>query len=199
MLCSIELLYYRTSVPSNERLAREADVSAKVAARKRAITGRTAPGQTLRARTTVPRQADRMAPRQVPRQVPRVAPGGAASASEQTRARIRRAAGAGNSSHLRLVTLHGRLVDPGFLPVEPVWVAGRIVRNEGAPQPGRRAAAGRRDAAAARRAGAQAGNGAARGTGVRLTRRGRLVITAALIMLIAVASMVASMVAASSA
>src|SRR5712691_3765243 len=118
--CSIELLYYRTSVPSNERLVREADVNATVVAERRPY-------------------------------------------------------------YLQLVTDHGRLVNPAFVPGEPIWVA-RVpagagqaaVRavNSGRPPVGRPpSAAGRRDRAAHGQ------------PPVRLTRRGRLVITSAVVAL----------------
>ncbi len=144
--CSIELLYYRTSVPSNERLVREADVNATVAERR--------------------------------------------------------------PHYLELVADHGRLVNPVFVPREPIWVA-RVPAGSG--QAGVRAVdsgrlpAGRPPSAAGRRDGAARGREAARpaagrrGTAgqepagqVRLTRRGRLVITSAVVVLIAAGSMGAS-------
>ena len=70
-------------------------------------------------------------------------------------------------SHLRLVADHGQMVDPDFQPGRPVWVSGTPVP----PVPAH--------------PGAQAG-----GARMRLTRRGRLVLTAAAVLLIAVASMV---------
>ena len=66
--------------------------------------------------------------------------------------------------HLRLVADHGRMVDPEFSPGPPVWVSGTAVpAHPGMP-------AGR--------------------VRMRLTRRGRLVLTSTVVLLIAVASMV---------
>jgi hypothetical protein len=169
--CSIELLYYRTSVPSNERLVGEADVDTAVARHR------------------------------------------------QTRGRPRT---------LQLVADHGRLVDPAFVPREPIWVArasspgaarlspgetthrtpGRAARERAsmpAAQPGTaprhsRAPGGDHAVPPARRA-PEASPGrpkpAARGKApLRLTRRGRLAVTSTVVLLIAAGSMAASMAAA---
>lgn len=111
-------------------------------------------------------------------------------------------------AHLRLVADHGRLVQPVFESV-PVIRGGGTVSNEGSGRPGRRDQGARRVAASrdgqrtatprgpARRAAArpehpaEGGQGNAGGPGrLRLTRRGRLLMTSTIIVLIAVASMV---------
>jgi len=92
--------------------------------------------------------------------------------------------------YLQLVTDHGRLVNPAFVPGEPVWVA-RV--PAGAGQAAVRAVnsgrppVGRPPSAAVRRDRAAHGQ-----PPVRLTRRGRLVITSAVVALIAAGSMGAS-------
>jgi hypothetical protein len=73
-------------------------------------------------------------------------------------------AGVQRPSHLRLVTDHGRMVDPGFSPGRPVWVARVDIPANGGGQTARMR--------------------------MRLTRRGRLVLTSTAVLLIAVASMV---------
>ena len=110
----------------------------------------------------------------------------------------------GRNTHLQLVTDHGRLVNPGFVAGEAVWVTGRAVRNEVGQRPGGRAEPGvRRDGGAERgpaggpRPSAEAvrrlGDGGRRP--VRLTRRGRLVLASAIVVLIAVLAMVLASVA----
>jgi hypothetical protein len=74
------------------------------------------------------------------------------------------AAGARRPSHIRLVTDHGRMVDPDFRPGRPLWVSGFAVPARGDGEAGRMR--------------------------MRLTRRGRLVLTSTAVLLIAVASMV---------
>jgi hypothetical protein len=102
-------------------------------------------------------------------------------------------------AHLRLVSDHGRMIDPGFTPGRPVWVTGVSVSNTGKGEPGQRAEARpRREAEAAGRGGREPGavrrdaRAASRGgrRSVRLTRRGRFLVSSTLILLIAVASMV---------
>jgi hypothetical protein len=83
------------------------------------------------------------------------------------------------SGHLRLVADHGRMVDPDFSPGRPVWVSGMGVSSTGA------SGTGLSSTAVPAHAGAQAGR-----VRMRLTRRGRLVFTTAVVLLIAVASMV---------
>jgi len=104
-----------------------------------------------------------------------------------------------SKAHLQLVTDHGRLVNPGFVAGEAVWVTARVVRNEAGQQPGGRAEPRlRRDGGAGRgaaggprpRAEAVRRPGDASPRRVRLTRRGRLAITSVLVMLIAALAMV---------
>jgi hypothetical protein len=135
--CSIELLYYRTSVPSNERLVREANVTATVAERG---------GKTRTIRNQGPRDARHRRPQPNPR-TPR-------------------------PSHLRLVADHGQMVDPDFQPGRPVWVSGTWASGTAVP-------------AHPAHPGAPAGRAR-----MRLTRRGRLMLTSAAVLLIGVASMV---------
>jgi hypothetical protein len=160
--CSIELLYYRTSVPSNERLVREANVNATVAERGgRARSIRNHGSRDARHRRSRPNPWTSATSMQVKVSAKSAVPG------------------ARRPSHLRLVADHGRIVDPDFQPGRPVWVNGvpvRANRGEGAV----RHTNGQRGAARAR-----AGR-----TPARLTRRGRLVLTSGIVLLIAVASMV---------
>ena len=91
------------------------------------------------------------------------------------------ASGARRPNHLKLVADHGRMVDPAFRPGRPVWVSGVPVRAAGEDEAVRRVKGvpGPAPAAAGRKR-------------VRLTRRGRLVLTSGIVLLIAVASMVAA-------
>jgi hypothetical protein len=183
---SIELLYYRTGVPSNERLVREANVNATVAERG---------GRPRTIRNRGPRDAWRGKAQPNPRTLT-AAPGAGPS-------------GGGRPNHLRLVADHGRVIDPAFIPRQsarptgsvPNEAAGNAARA-GAAAPRAGAAAPQREARAAVRGQGLTGRGrASRGraarrrevTGrrpVRLTRRGRFVITSMIVLLIAVASMV---------
>jgi hypothetical protein len=162
---SIELLYYRTSVPSNERLVREANVTATVAERG-------GKARAIRNRSPLHVQPDsRQANLRTPSPVPKAG-----------------APGEGRRNHLRLVADHGRVIDPAFIPRQGATPGGPVPKREGkdAPQrvtpprgeaqPGGRRTAGRRPAASGRRP-------------VRLTRRGRLVVTSTIVLLIAIACM----------
>jgi hypothetical protein len=152
---SIELLYYRTSVPSNERLVREANVNATVAergGRARAIRNH-GPRGTGRAHGHARQQANPKPLRSAPR---------TGTSSE------------GRPNHLRLVVDHGRVIDPAFVPRQGARPA-ESVPNRGAGD-------------VPRRVGATPGPAGRRR--VRLTRRGRLVVTSTIVLLIAAASMV---------
>lgn len=100
-------------------------------------------------------------------------------------------------AHLRLVSDHGRMIDPDFTPGCPVWVTGVSVSNRGKGEPRQRAEAHPRREAAAGRGGREPGavrrdaRAASQGgrRSVRLTRRGRFLVSSTLILLIAVASM----------
>ena len=104
-----------------------------------------------------------------------------------------------SKAHLQLVTDHGRLVNPGFVAGEAVWVTARVVRDEAGQQAGGPAEPRvRRDGGTVRgpaalprhRAEAVGRPGDAGPRGVRLTRRGRLAITSAIVMLIAALTIV---------
>ena len=114
--------------------------------------------------------------------------------------------------YLQLVADHGRLVDPAFVPREPIWVArgqlgaGQLTQLRSLPAAGRPAAVGRPAGEAwpgPRRQGASGqeparrplnAKAAPRGRApLRLTRRGRLAITSTIVVLIAAGSMAASM------
>lgn len=187
---SIELLYYRTSVPSNERLVREANVSATVAERG---------GKARAIRNRGPRDARR----------------GGLQANPRTQANLRmhspapRVGGPGGRrpGHLRLVADHGRVIDPAFIPRQAARPAGSVTGREARDAPRRAGAAPRREARVSgqgqgrpshgRASRARASQGPANERRevagrrpVRLTRRGRLVVTSAIVLLIAIASMV---------
>jgi hypothetical protein len=152
---SIELLYYRTSVPSNERLDREANVSATVAERGGRV-------RAIRNHSSCDARSANMQPNpRTSKPVPRTS-----------------APGEGRPNHLRLVADHGRVIDPAFIPREAARPAGPVLKREAGDAPRRAGAAPRREARVAGR------------RPVRLTRRGRLVVTSTIVLLVAVASMV---------
>jgi nucleoid-associated protein YgaU len=165
---SIELLYDRTGVPSNERLRWEADVRATVAERAdrtSATVGR-GPGGVM-PRTTAARPA---------------APGRRAAGQEK---RATRPQGTGA---LRLVAADGRV-----LPRPPAAAQQPRAQQPRAQQP--RAQQRHRPAAPLeRRAACQDGERAGRAarTPLRLTRRGRIVVTAAAVLAIGAASIAVS-------
>ena len=114
--------------------------------------------------------------------------------------------------YLQLVADHGRLVDPAFVPREPVWVARGQVGAGQLPHVRRSLAVSRPEAVARpageaspapRRKGPPGQEPASRPLGakavprgrapLRLTRRGRLAITSTVVILVAAGSMAASM------
>ncbi len=102
------------------------------------------------------------------------------------------APGEGRPNHLRLVADHGRVIDPAFIPREAARPAGPVLKREAEDAPRRAETAPRREARAAGHGQARTGRerAAAGRRPVRLTRRGRLVVTSTIVLLIAVASMV---------
>jgi hypothetical protein len=111
------------------------------------------------------------------------------------------------TAYLRLVADHGRVIDSARALAWPVRDEGGVPPDagpgDGTSEPGRRARPARREDGSTR-PGERRGNRHARrpasrpvagGGPVRLTRRGRLVLTATIVVLIAVASMVAASVA----
>jgi hypothetical protein len=187
---SIELLYYRTSVPSNERLVREANVNATVAERG---------GKARAIRNRGPRDVRHDRPQANPRTQTNLW-------THSPAPRVGRPGGV-RPSHLRLVADHGRVIDPALIPRQAARPAGSVTGGEARDALRGVGAAPRREARAAGQGQGWPSHGpAGRGRAsraraderrevagrrpVRLTRRGRLVVTSTIVLLIAIASMV---------
>jgi LysM domain len=171
---SIELLYDRTGVPSNERLRWEADVRATVAERAdraSATVGR-GPGGVM-PRTTAARPA---------------APGRRAAAQKKRATRPQ------GTAALRLVAADGRVLPRPPAAAEQLRAqqprAQQLRAQQSGAQQQRHRSAAQPERRAARQDGDRAGRAAR--TPLRLTRRGRIVVTAAAVLAIGAASIAVS-------